>query len=296
MALNDYEYEYRGFVFGPPPHAVGVIEATGLTDLIAEVGDTPIPRGSGDVPGLVVAGPKYVTLAMRAKGEKRSQALADALSEAREAFAMTQTPEALKFKEPGVPERLIYARTIGFAVLRNPTTTHGFQPFAVQLKASDPRVYSAEEYGTNLSIYDASGGGTDYPEDYGIDFLGATSTNERVLTNDGNANAYPKLRFYGPTTGTLTGVTVTNITTGQTLVINSTILSGQILTADMGRLVTLDPTDVPYINLDGSNRYGDWQLPRDPFYLAPGDNTLRFEVTGTTTDALCVINHRDTWL
>lgn len=294
MALSDFHFSYNGLTFGKD-EPIGLIDAEGLTDLTVALGDSAIPRGSGDVPGLAVAKPRNITLNLKANGAKRSEELADLLDDAALAFRMGQAPLPLRFKEPGASERLVYARVTGVIVPRKPSLTFGHRPFTVRLKAADPRTYSAAEKSETLSVYDASGGGTDYGEDYGIEFVGGSS-GEKIVKNLGNADAYPLVRFYGPTSGTVTGVEVTNLTTGKTLDIDSTILNGQILSAEMRRLITVDPGEVPYINLDGSNRYGDWQLPREPFRLAPGDNVLRFEVTGTSTDALCVITYRDTWL
>ena len=294
MALNDYEFSYNGLIFGGN-NPIGVIEVTGMTDLAVGLGDSPIPRGSGDVPGLAVGLSKEIIFDLKTTGPKRSQELADNLASALSAFSISQEPLPLVFKEPGVDEALIYCRVLATTIPRSPTLTHAMRPFSIRLKASDPRVYSSELHQETLGIYNPSGGGLDFDVDYGKEYVGGP-TNEKVLNNAGNSDAYPLLRFYGPPTGTITEVLVTNLTTGQTCEITAAILINQILEADMGRIVTVDPGGTPYINIGGSNRYGDWTLPRTPFALVPGDNLLRYEVTGTSTDGLLVINHRDTWL
>ena len=297
MALSDYDFHYNGLDIGNA-YPVGLIEAEGLTDLTVGMGDSSIPRGSGDVPGLSVAKARTVTLTLRVRGDKRSQELADDVKTVVSAFAMSQEPKALTFKEPGVPEQLVYVRVAGVHVPRKPTLTLGYRPVTVRLKAADPRVYSAEEYSDTAGIYNPSGGGIDYNKDGNIDYLGDPSAGEVIARNDGNAEAFPVVRFYGPTTGTMTGATIQNITTGAVADFDfaSGLLSSDIFTADFRRLVTVDPGEVPYIRLNSSNRYGEWQLPRTPFSLAPGDNVLRLEVDGTTTDAQAVITWRDTSL
>jgi len=294
MALNDYEFSYNGLTFGGTTD-IGVVAVTGMTDLAVGLGDSPIPRGSGDVPGLAVGLSKEIIFDLKTNGPKRSQALADQLASALSAFSMSQEPLPLLFKEPGVAEALVYCRVLATTIPRSPTTTFNMRPFSVRLKASDPRIYSSELHQETIGIYNPSGGGLDFDVDYGKEYIGGP-TNEKVITNAGNSDAYPLMRFYGPTSGTITEVEVTNLTTGQTCDITSTILTAQILEADMGRIVTVDPAGNPYIHIGGSNRYGDWVLPRTPFALAPGDNLIRYEVTGTSTDGLLVINHRDTWL
>lgn len=294
MALADFQMSYNGLVFGLDTD-IGITDVTGFDDLGVTLGDTAIPRGDGDVPGLARVQSRDIVLSLRVKGEARSDGLAQRVLDVFEAFRRVSDPIPIYLKDPGFAEVYVNARPIGRVMGRKATTTFGSTPVVIRLKAADPRIYSTAQYTEQTPIYNPSGGGLDYNVDYGKEFVGA-GTGIKVISNGGNANAYPLVRFYGPDTGTVTGVTLTNNTTGQVFESTADILAGQILTADMRRLVAVEPTEVPYINLDGSNRYGDWQLPREPFYIAPGDNLVQFEITGTSSDALCVINHRDTWL
>jgi len=50
------------------------------------------------------------------------------------------------------------------------------------------------------------------------------------------------------------------------------------------------------ISLSGSNRYGSWTAPRSAFRLSPGQNVLKFQVTGTSTDMIANLMWNDTWL
>lgn len=294
MALDDYHFQWRGLTMGPGlPVRVEYVE--GLDDLVARIGDMDLPRNHGAISGLHTVAAREVILGLTIVGEKRSQELADSVAEVLSLFRVTDDTYTLSFKEPGMAERFIYARLIGRQRPRNPSTTHGREQVVVRLRAADPRLYGAESKSATLGVYSASGGGMDYPGDYGLEFP-VDSSSEVVVVNDGDARAYPRLRFYGPTVGTVTGVSVTNTTTGVVFESVSDILTGQVLEADMRRIITADTGDTPYINLDGSSRWGDWQTPRTPLYLDPGYNALRFEVTGTSTDATCVANFRDTWL
>jgi hypothetical protein len=164
----------------------------------------------------------------------------------------------------------------------------------VALTCADPRIYSAELHTELVPVFSPSGGGADYPVDGDKDFTSGTSA-EVVVSNAGAADAWPTLRFHGPRDGgTLTAVELTNRTTGTVLGIVTAVGAGQVLTVDMRALVTGNGDLV--VGIDGSSRYGSWQQPRTPFALAPGDNVLRLEVTGTTQDAPCIVTWRDTWL
>ena len=300
MALSDYTFSFRDLTFGADgvdanDHGIGVAELNGIDDISVLSGDVRLPRDHGNIPGLHTVNAREVTMKLMVTGVKRSQALADSMSEAFAAFQPTDDFYPFNFKEPGMPERRINLRVIGRARTRNPHTTHGMESVLVRFTASDPRIYSETEHSTGVPIYDPSGSGIDYPEvEYAKDWPALSA--DAVINNAGDANSYPLLRFYGPAAGTITAVQITNTTTGQITILDSTLLINQILAADMGRIVTASPEDDPYIAIGATSRWGDWNLPRDPFYLAPGDNLLRYEVTGTTTDALLVVTHRDCWL
>lgn len=199
----------------------------------------------------------------------------------------------LKFKRPGQPERLINCRPV--QLVRSEAFLKfnrvGFPP--VVLRAVDPRIYSSEVRSGTAAVYATTGGGTDFAVDFDADFAGGSQT-ELVVQNDGTADAYPLVRFYGSSTGSVDGVTLTNTTTGQVLDVSAAIAAGQILTADMEAAAT--GANRLVVSLDGASRYGDWELPREAFALAPGSNTLRFEVTGTADDAVCNLTWRDTSL
>lgn len=294
--LVDYTFEYNGLTMGAGTN-YSVIAVDGLEDLNARMGDVGIPREDGDIAGLHTAAGKSITMNILVKGVKGTQALRDSVQALHTAFQHRTLAIPFYWREPGfADERFLYVRPTGRAQMRDAQGAH--QPsIMVRVKASDPRVYADAQEQANMTVYSASGGGMDFDEiEFGMEFAEDTSS-EVIATNVGNANAYPLLRFYGGLTGTVTEVSITNSTTGQASVFTTTLLIGQILSADMRRIITADTADTPYIELGGSTRYGDWNLPREPFYLAPGDNELRFEVTaGSSTNALCVATYRPTWL
>jgi len=297
VGLADYQMNYNGLDFGAG-YDIGIQSIEGFDDFSADLGNTSIPRGTGDVPGLAVARARSIVLYLKVKEAKRSVALADRVNEAYRAFTLSQSPTALSLKDPGQPERFVNCRVIGRTFRRVPELTHGYHPFVVRLQAADPRFYGATAFNQGLGVYSASGGGMDYDlVDYGKEYALDTAASI-VVTNDGNAEAFPVIAFFGPVTGTMTGATLTNITNGSVadFVFTSALVTGGTFVADMQRIVTAAPGTTPYISQGGTNRYGDWQLPRAPFFLSPGTNELRFEITGTSTDATASVTWRDTSL
>ena len=234
---------------------------------------------------------------MAIKGEKGSQALRDDMQALHDAFQHSASEYKLYFEEPGfASRRYVWARPAGRVSKRTPR-----QPFLPQyklrLKLADPRAYEEFANTALLANYDASGGGADYDvTEYGREYT-VDKSSQVTVHNGGNANAWPVLKFFGPGTGTITQVTMTNITTGVATVHDTTLLTGQTLTADMDAIIAVRNTGLHVVRLGTTNKYSEWAQPRTPFYLAPGDNILRFEITGgTSTDGTASVSYRDTWL
>jgi len=297
MASVDYQVEYRGLVMGLGTD-YHIVKLDGLEEDIVRMGDSTIPRAGGDIQGLHVPAARQITLDVIVKGVKGSQAQRDSVQDLIDAFQHADDTNEFFFQEPGFADRrFVYARAAGRSSDRDPRSPF-VQRFKLRLKLADPRAYEEFENQGSLTNYDAAGGGMDYDVvEYGREYSVDTSS-QTTLTNNGNAKAWPVLRFYGPTVGTITELTLTNITTGQAAqVFSSTLLTGQILTADMDAIVTVRPSDLHVVRLGATNKFTEWDQPRDPFYLQAGENVLRFEISGgSSTDGICTVTYRDTWL
>ena len=287
MAAN-YQMAYRGVTFGLGT-SIGIEVIQGFEDFDVRSGDSAIPRGWGDVPGLHTVNSREVVLQLTAATDADFQTVMDT-------FQPTDTPTPLYLTEPETGERFVYARPIGRVFTRNPV--HKFKRMvAIRLKLADPRIYG-EQHVHAVPTFDAGGGGgAEYDFDYGIDFVGG-ATGDTTIVNHGNIDAYPNILVFAPGSGTTLTATLTNLTTGQLaeFTFSTDLNPGDIFTANMRRIVAVEPGGDPYINLSGTNRYGDWDLPRLPFALVPGANDIRFEISGTGTDASASLTFRDTSL
>lgn len=295
MTLADLQWSYNGLTFGEDTDYF-VNLAEGFEGFDTRLSDSDQPRGHGGIRGIDYVAQRTVAfeLALIETEDLDGSVYEELYAAVRSAFAPSQTEDQpLVFKRPGQDERQIYCRPIQLGrsekFLR--FNRMGFPP--VVLRAVDPRIYSTTTQSANVSIYATSVGGFDLPKDVPYDFSTGTQT-EYVAINNGNVDAYPLVRFYGPVSGTVTAVKLTNTTTGDVLEVDTTMTTGQILTCDMNAAVTGKNSLV--IDLDGTSRYGSWALPRTPFALAPGSNTLRFELTGSSTNAACIVQWSDTWI
>lgn len=296
MTLADLTWEYRDLVFGEGCDVM-VQNVEGFEGYEVRSSDSDQPRGDGAIRGLDYVGPRLVSfeLTVAELEDLDGSVYEDLWSTIRATFRPSRaTDYDLKYKRPGQPERFIRCRPISLTRSEAHSGFNRVGKAPVVLRAVDPRIYSTELHTGTVALYtSSSGGGASLPFELGVDFA-AGARMEFVAENAGNADAYPVIQFYGPVTGSVTGVQLSNTSTGQTLNIDATIETGQILTADMDAAATSANRSI--ITLDGTTRYGDWRLPREAFALAPGSNTLRFTVTGTSTDAVCALSWRSTWL
>lgn len=293
MSLSTYQMSYNGLTFGLGT-AIAVEVISGLEDFETRTGDVTIPRAWGDIPGRHDVASKEVTLELSTTDDSAYQSMLTAFHP-----STAEQARQLVFIEPHQPQALfLYARVIGRTAPKNPSTKFK-KALSVRLRAADPRVYSVAQVQAVASVYTPNGGGLDYSTDYAKEFVGTGLTGEVIATNEGNSWAYPALIISGPQDGgSLTAATVKNMTNGVEVSFTFTnpLLASDVFTADMRRIVTATPGELPFIHLGGTNRYGNWDLPRQPFYLDAGDNIIRFTVTGTTTDATCALSYRHTSL
>lgn len=286
--MANYQMEYGGLVFGQGTD-IGIEVIEGFEDFDVNSADSSIPRGWGDVPGLHTVTSREVTLQLSATSDAVFKQIMDA-------FQPSDMPSELYLTEPETGQRFVYARPVGRAFTRNPV--HKFKKMAaIRFKLADPRIYG-DEHTHLVPLYDSGGGGgLDYDIDYAAEFSGG-ATGDTTVTNNGNADAYPVILIYAPSSGTTVSATLTNLTNNEeaAFTFSTDLNPGDIFTADMRRIVAVDPGDTPYIRLGGTNRYGDWDLPRTPFRIPPGSHDLRFEIGGTGADASASVTFRDTSL
>lgn len=286
--LLDYQFWFgfdgEGKVFGIDTD-IDVVSVEGLESVDINSGTRDSPLEDGAVPGLHLVTRKMPIFELEILGSEYASMI--------EALRPERNHEGeLHWRNPERGQVWSRAR-----VFRRPDNQDGLsvglRPMQVAFEIADPRIYGEELKTQQLGIWNPSGGGIDWEIDWEVDFSGGGSGTDVVATNAGNNKAYPVIKFFGPVVGDVDGVLLQNLTTGIELEIVTAISTGQVLTADMDARVRGTGTRV--IDLAGASRYGSWSLPRDTFYLQPGDNTIRFSLTGgTSTDALASLTWRDT--
>jgi len=281
---------FRGLTFGGSSD-YRIMSEQGLDDLRVRSGARNLPRLHGAVPGEAFAHPREIIL--EAQWRADTPALAETLTRAFEsATGPSSGLHQYVATEKDGSQRMVRARVLTRSLPRTRgTQALGIVTAVLVLEAPDPRIYAPPLTGLVVPEFDLGGEGYDFPGDF-PENANAPTQAVGTAVNTGNADAYPLIRFDAG--NQVTQVTLTNLTNGAVLDIQTTIASGQILLADMDALIRA--TGDPIVHIAGSSRFADWQTPRDPFSLAPGTNFLKFEHDGSAGDVICRVDWRHTSL
>ncbi len=288
--LKDYQFWFGGVsesgkVFGIDTE-IDVVTTQGIEEIRVRTGTRPLPRDDGSIPGLHMVASKDVIFGLDILGDTEYYDFLEALVPKR------NEEGEFHWKFPDIEQKFMRARMFARTDKRTGFTNSKI-PMTLIFEIADPRIYGLVKETHNINVFQVPTEGIDFEIDFGVDFaITAGGGFDVVHTHDGNSDAYPLVRFFGPTTGTCTAVKLSNLTTGIDLEVNATLLTGQILVCDMD--ARKRGTGIRVIEIEGASRYGDWVLPRDTFYFQPGDNLIRLEITGTSTDVIAVTNWRAT--
>ena len=123
-----------------------------------------------------------------------------------------------------------------------------------------------------------------YQQEYGGVVFGASTGGAATLTNDGNADAYPVIIVVG----TCSGISVTNLTTGETIAVNVALGDADELVIDC-RPATCG------VYLNGVPNIG---LKTSPGWMrcVPGDNQITFSRNSLQNKKHCTVELNERWI
>lgn len=156
----------------------------------------------------------------------------------------------------------------------------------LSLIAADPRVYSQAEIETEVTAPSATGG---VKAPLVAPLVETQSGAPNTVTNEGDADAPPKVRIYGP----ITGPRLANLTTGLAVSLPGLVIaSNDYVDIDMA---------VPSVLLNGSplaSRYSYVDPRTSTFWsVAPGDNAVALYGSNYTAGVTrAVVTHRHAWM
>jgi hypothetical protein len=148
----------------------------------------------------------------------------------------------------------------------DPDYTFGFIKAQISLFAPDPRYYSSTVTTGTMSPQAAPG--RTYNRIYNLVYGGGSLGGSLAVVNAGWATTYPTITITGPVTNPQVG----NITTGQYLIVNTSLTNTDTLVIDLyNRLITRNGTSARNLLAGNSQWFG----------APPG--TTNFYFTGTST-------------
>jgi hypothetical protein len=188
---------------------------------------------------------------------------------------VTQGPQTLKITKSNGVQVQIDIKTInlmGDISANTPQAT----PMMMECETEYPFLMSQTLNAVTANIF--QGGGMAIP--MGIPMsMGNGGANELIVTSNGTVDGYPTFTFTGP----LTNPTLTNLTTGKVLNVNTVLVGGQSLVVDTYNRTVL---------LNGVTNYRQY-VSGDFWTLTPAANTIHLSAAVYNAIGNCLINYRD---
>lgn len=129
--------------------------------------------------------------------------------------------------------------------------------------------------------------GLSLPLSFPLSFAPGTLSNMATATNSGTIGIPWVAKFYGQATN----ITITNRTTGATMVLNTSIASGNYLQIDSSARTAL------MNNTPGDSLFGSIDFTQSSWWmLARGDNVISVTAQSSGTDAICYFDFAPAWI
>jgi len=203
------------------------------------------------------------------------------LDSLKENYAPTRAVVPFYYKAPGVDERVLYVKSLGFKYDWEQLRRTGQARAQFRLFAEDPRIYTALLSSTTIPFSAGALTGFGFNLSFPFGFGGAAVTDGAFVNNTGNRSTPPTFIISGP----CTTPTIRDETYGNVLAFNMTLASGETLVIDTQyKTVRLNGT----VNRRNTMRNFEW------FYLNPGETFIRYGASSGVGSSLQV-QFRSAW-
>lgn len=196
-------------------------------------------------------------------------------------FAPSTSLVPFYFKAPGVDERLVYVKPLGFKYDWEQLRRIGQAKAQFKMFAEDPRIYTSLLITNNVPFSPGALTGFGFNLSFNFGFGGAASTDGVIVTNAGNRPTPPIFTINGP----CTDPSIRDDTYGNILSFSITLAAGETLVID---------TKYKTVRLNGSvNRRGS-MTNFEWFFLQPGSTFIRYGASvgaGSSMD----VSFRSAW-
>jgi hypothetical protein len=260
------QLDYRGLTIGGDLGPITIRTVEGLADLPElRVSDRPLLLRHGYHAGTDLMGARTITVELEVV----------AYDEA----SFTSSVDALV---AGGDVGMVLARCRKRAVAIDDNYLEWSAAFAVELVATDPRIYAATE-GLITTGVPTAGVGRTYPLTFSRTYGAAGSGGLILATNEGNVATPWVARLDGP----LNYPRLENITVDRLLELDLVLQAGEWLVLDSARRAVLF--------LGSSSRYADLSPGSEWWELAPGVNEVSFRTIDITDAGTVQFAWRSAW-
>lgn len=260
MALDDWEFQYKNYVFGGD-NAISVVEVTGLLDAPdIVVVNHALMRRNGLLPGKAFARGRTVRFVVDIVAATEPE-FTTLVSEIREMVNPLVDESEMLLKIPsafGGGEARIVGRVIRSSLPVDLPFLYRNTQITFDFFCSYPFVQSSTLINTSMTLATVEGGRT-YDRTYDLTYSTASEGGSYLITNTGTTPADYTAVFTGP----LVKPRLTLTETGEYLEFDITLLDGQTLVVDTATRTALLGGTASRINtLTPGSTW--WQLPADP--------------------------------
>ena len=203
------------------------------------------------------------------------------LDSLKENYAPSRVLLPLYFKAPGVDERLIYVKPLGFKYDWEQIRRTGRARAQFRMFAEDPRIYTAQESSTDIAFSAGALTGFGFNLSFPFGFGGAASTDGAFVTNVGNRPTPPVFTIIGPSESP----SIRDETYGNVLSFNLTLVTGETLVID---------TKFKTVRLNGTTNRRNTMSNFEWFFLNPGQTFIRYGASSGVGSSLNV-SFRSAW-
>lgn len=198
-------------------------------------------------------------------------------------WAPSTQPMPLYFKAPGVTERFLWVKPLGIRYNWTALRRTGQAEIQFLAFAEDPRIYDILAVTQSINLGATVFTGFGFPFGFNFGFGGISSVTDEVLvTNTGNRPSPPVFTINGP----VTNPRILNDTMNKEMQFNITLASGETL--------VVNPQNKT-VKLNGSVNRRNTLLAPTWFYLAQGQNSIRYRAESSDTASYLSIRFRPAW-
>lgn len=284
MTLSDYQISIGGLVLGPTTdYTIHKIDGLGVPEI--RDSDTRRPIDHGDFYGLDFLSGRTVTVEATVRGSTAAEAVTNLQTLSAQWQPVATTAAAtrpLSFKFPGQVEKEIRGRPRRMEADTSRILGSNVGVL-LEYRAADPRIYAVSGDSTGVAIFQA-GGTRSYSRTFSHAYAGGGAETYIYATNSGNFSTRPVATIVGP----CTNPRVENVTTGEFVECETTLLSTDSLVIDFdARTIVLNGTASRYSTITTDSTW--WEL-------APGTTTVRFMANAYDAAALLTLAWASAWI